>query len=418
MPGRVRSGKSGSDSTSSPIEFDAARAALHLARRVSRFRAAPSDVLPDLARRLGAASDGFTNIYMGRRGRAAHRRAVGGLSRHLGVLGHAGSGRAVAARGRIRPPRAGRAASPAPPARPGGDGAALPRGRRAARSGWPPRRAAGVRPARRRCAARGGLATRILVRAVRYGGEAWRRARGARPRTTPRLAARSAPRHAIGLPGRDRRRLAAGRLRRPVRTCAPRRRHSAAALVRPHGRCAGRWRPGQHRNTLRRARDRDGCSRQRRVCAAVTLRLRRARGPRVHGRRGGDHRRLRGCGVRVAGLRLRAAGAQPRRAAAPRDRLRRGQPVHRLRSDPGRQPGAEGRPDRALPADAPLQWSGAGAGRRAAPGWRHRPGLRQPRCVAPAGRAAPRALRAPRRAADRAAGARWPGACVRAGTVS
>src|SRR5262245_6216757 len=47
----------------SPLAFDDASGALSLARRLSRFRAAPSDLPPDPARRLGAAADSFGSVY-------------------------------------------------------------------------------------------------------------------------------------------------------------------------------------------------------------------------------------------------------------------------------------------------------------------------------------------------------------------
>ena len=46
-----------------PLAFDADSGSLSLAGRISRFKAAPSDTPPDPARRLGAAMDGFGNVY-------------------------------------------------------------------------------------------------------------------------------------------------------------------------------------------------------------------------------------------------------------------------------------------------------------------------------------------------------------------
>jgi phage tail-like protein len=46
-----------------PLAYDAESASLQLARRISRFRAAPSDTPPDPARRLGATVDAFGNVY-------------------------------------------------------------------------------------------------------------------------------------------------------------------------------------------------------------------------------------------------------------------------------------------------------------------------------------------------------------------
>jgi phage tail-like protein len=46
-----------------PLAFDAASGALSLAGRISRFRAAPSDMPPDPAVRLGAAMDAYGSVY-------------------------------------------------------------------------------------------------------------------------------------------------------------------------------------------------------------------------------------------------------------------------------------------------------------------------------------------------------------------
>lgn len=46
-----------------PLAFDADAGSLSLSRRISRFRAAPSDSPPDPARRLGAAADAFGSVY-------------------------------------------------------------------------------------------------------------------------------------------------------------------------------------------------------------------------------------------------------------------------------------------------------------------------------------------------------------------
>ncbi|HEV8474657.1 MAG TPA: phage tail protein [Methylomirabilota bacterium] len=46
-----------------PLSFDPQAQTVALSRRISRFRAAPSDVPPDPARRLGAAADAFGSVY-------------------------------------------------------------------------------------------------------------------------------------------------------------------------------------------------------------------------------------------------------------------------------------------------------------------------------------------------------------------
>ncbi len=46
-----------------PLDFDARASALHLSKRVSRFRAGASDTKPDIDRRLGATADRHGNVY-------------------------------------------------------------------------------------------------------------------------------------------------------------------------------------------------------------------------------------------------------------------------------------------------------------------------------------------------------------------